>query len=83
MSEDEIARRYGWQDYDHFKTTTITSSDTWCHRAIDDVIDLEKEVQELREFKEKATPILKDLWYWETCPKGFKLTIEEITGEKK
>jgi hypothetical protein len=41
----------------------------------------EKENEALREFKEKATPILKDLWYWDTCPSGFKLTIEELTKQ--
>ena len=41
--QDEVAKRYGWMDYDHFKLNTDDTSDVWCYRAVVDVVKLEKE----------------------------------------
>ena len=41
--QDEVAKRYGWMDYDHFKLNTDDVSDVWCYKAVDDVIKLEKD----------------------------------------
>jgi len=81
---EKVEREKYWTDDDYHEPLIFDGQDLLFPTNIVDTLNrLEKEVQELREFKEKATPILKDLWFWETCPEGFKLTIEEITGENK
>jgi len=46
--EDKVAKRYSWRDFDHFKRNTDYIDGDFI-KAVNDVIDLEKENAALRE----------------------------------
>ena len=63
MSElkDEVAKRYGWRDFDHFESNDDNIPNDY-KDAVNDVLRLEKENGALKEKIAEAVPIIKRVY---------------------